>query len=507
MKKTQSKFRMSHFANAEPPVFLVGMRPYEEAIAGVLIFVLLILGVSCSPATSLDQGLNGTWESVGYGWILEIRDSTDYAVYDVNEIACLPGRRAPFAEIGGAITLSGDTLFLKRGILTYLFTRLDTLPESCSTPVPVSRARDPLYNFDVFARNVADHYVFMDLNGVNWDILRQEQRQKIASSPADTTLYRVLGETFSILGDNHAYLEASADLYERLEEDSDDVEEAPVPSDSIEYGDFPVAAMVAKNHLSRELTQDSWLIQWGWMAEGTALVEIKAMWLYADLEIPQGLIDKKGFVDAYVETFHQMDEGRYIQMEVAGVRRIMDRVVEDLREAERIILDVRFNGGGQDAVSFEILRYFNEERRIVGLQQVKAGDSLSPVQPLCLEASETPFLNPVYILTSPQTGSAAEGFALASLSMPHVRRIGAPTSGALSTALEKQLPNGWHFSLSNELFMDADGVYYENRGIPVDYKLEYPKGRQAFFRSVAEGLEQDKAAILEAVESLGMAEN
>jgi C-terminal processing protease CtpA/Prc len=180
----------------------------------------------------------------------------------------------------------------------------------------------------------------------------------------------------------------------------------------------------------------------------------------------------------------------------------MNRVMNDLVEADRMVLDVRFNGGGQDAVSFEILRHFNEKRRIVGLQQVKSGDTLSPVQPLYLEASENPFLRPVYILTSPQTGSAAEAFALASLSLPHVKRIGAPTSGALSTALERRLPNGWYYSISNELFMDTAGAFYENRGVPADLNLPYPGGRQPFFRAVAEQPDRDKEQLVKAIEAL-----
>ncbi len=52
------------------------------------------------------------------------------------------------------------------------------------------------------------------------------------------------------------------------------------------------------------------------------------------------------------------------------------------------------------------------------------------------------------------TGSAAELFALATMSLPHIKRIGSTTTGAMSTALEKKLPNGWDFALSNEIFMD-----------------------------------------------------
>ena len=195
-----------------------------------------------------------------------------------------------------------------------------------------------------------------------------------------------------------------------------------------------------------------------------------------------------------------MDEGNYIEREVAGVRKAMERAMADLKSADRIILDIRFNGGGQDAVSFEILRHFNNQKRKVALERLKGPAGFSPMQELWLETSKTPFVKPVYLLISPQTGSAAETMALASQSLPHFRRIGSNTSGALSTTLEKELPNGWSFALSNEHFMDTSGVLYENKGIPADYELDYPRDRQAFFRQVAEAPEADLEAVREALE-------
>ena len=119
-----------------------------------------------------------------------------------------------------------------------------------------------------------------------------------------------------------------------------------------------------------------------------------------------------------------------------------------------------------------------------------------------IEGTKDAFTKPVYILTSPQTGSAAESFSIATMPLKNVKRIGSPTSGALSTALEKTLPNGWVFSISNEIYMDNDGKAYENIGVPVDYDLNYPKDRQDFFRSVVNDLETDKQSILEAIEKL-----
>ena len=215
------------------------------------------------------------------------------------------------------------------------------------------------------------------------------------------------------------------------------------------------------------------------------------------------LIENKGFVDAYVDTFHKMYEDAYIKKEVEGVSKIMDMLMRDLDATASIVIDIRFNGGGQDAVSFEILsRFISESKLQIATQKLKYKDHFSPVLPLYIKGSTNAYSKPLYVLTSPQTGSAAEAFAIATMAMNNVKRIGAPTAGAMSTALEKTLPIGWAFSISNEIYMDNQGTNYENIGIPVDYNLDYSRDRQTFFRNVANDLDNDKTQILEAIESL-----
>ncbi|MEL6484279.1 MAG: S41 family peptidase, partial [Bacteroidota bacterium] len=258
----------------------------------------------------------------------------------------------------------------------------------------------------------------------------------------------------------------------------------------------------AKSHMEEELTEDAKLIRWGKMSENLGYVQIMTMWLHADLDIPQALIDQNGFVDAYVETFHNMYEGDYIKQEAKAVATVMEKVMNDLRSLDAIVLDVRFNGGGQDAVSYAILKHFVGEKVHIANQKLRYGNQFSPPLELYLEGVTKPFLKPVYVLTSPQTGSAAEAFSMATLALPHFKRIGSATSGAMSTALEKTLPNGWSFAISNEINLDLKGNVYENIGIPVDYDLQYPKDRQEFFRHVANDLEKDKKTILAAIEAL-----
>nr|WP_299343037.1 S41 family peptidase [Allomuricauda sp.] len=483
--------------------YLVGKKASLKKLLCIIILTLSLVG--CLKEKTQSISINGTWESIGSGWILNIKDSTDYSLYDVTAVSCLPNRKASISEIMEELSLKNDTLSLKKGVITYKFTKIAALPEICSAVQTEDEKNDPLYNFEVFADNVKEHYAFMELNNINWDSLYTAQKEKLIVKPTEVNLYKILEETLEKLNDNHAYLEASDTLYAQLEAEEEEVvvveEETETETEIREYGDLEVAIMVADNHLQEVMTRDSKLIRWGKLTDNIGYVQIMAMWLHADLQIPKELIEKKGYLDAYVETFHKMYEGDYIKKEVDAVKKIMDNVMADLSAMESIVMDVRFNGGGQDAVSFEILSRFIEDSLHIANQRLKYGNALSPTLPLYIEGTQEAYNKPVYVLTSPQTGSAAEAFSIATMVMPKVKRIGSATTGAMSTALEKTLPNGWSFSISNEIYMDTEGNIYENKGIPVDHELGYSRERQTFFRSVALDLEKDKIDILNALEA------
>jgi hypothetical protein len=469
-----------------------------------ILIAFCVIICSCQKNIDHQPNINGVWQSIGSGWLLEIKDSTQFKFYDITSISCLPSTEGPFDEIASSINFSNDTLSLKKGVITYFFTGLEELPLICSTHLEEEKINDPIHNFEIFATTVKDHYAFMELNNINWNSLYQKQKSKIQTEPTNINLYQIIDETLEELNDNHAYLEADEKTYQQLDKlEEQNTKEENIPSKELkEYGDFQIAEMVTQHHLEEEYTKDSWLIKWGRLKDSIGYMQVKAMWLYADLDIPQELIDSIGYVDAYVTSFHQLYEGNYIEKEVMGARKIMKQVMKDLKDMSSIVIDVRFNGGGQDAVSFEILSHFINRTQKVATQKLRHLDTFSPTITLSIEGKPNPYTKPIYILTSAQTGSAAEAFSIASMSLPNVHRIGTPTAGAMSTALEKRLPNGWAFSISNEIYMDLKGNVYENKGIPVNAKSNYPRDRQTFFRNVANDLEKDKLEILEAIEKL-----
>lgn len=472
--------------------------------ANLIALLVLFSFISCKKVERPSETINGIWESIGSGWVLQIQDSTQYTLYDVTAISCLPKRQSDLREIIESLKIQNDTLTLRKGVITYKFARTNQIPTTCNQHLIDTQRLDPLFNFEVFAQTVKEHYAFMELNHIDWESLYKKQKAKLNKNTSDIELYQIIEETLEILNDNHAYLEATDDLYDAMEAAHPTEEETLTEQeDQPEIGDFQVASMVVKHHLQEDMTCDSWLVHWGKLNDSIGYIQIKAMWLYADLDIPESLIINKGFVDAYVDTFHKMYEDDYIKKEVEGVSKIMDMVMSDLDATASIVIDIRFNGGGQDAVSFEILsRFISENNLQIATQKLKYKDHFSPVLPLYIKGSTNAYSKPLYVLTSPQTGSAAEAFAIATMAMNNVKRIGAPTAGAMSTALEKTLPIGWAFSISNEIYMDNQGTNYENIGIPVDYNLDYSRDRQTFFRNVANDLDNDKTQILEAIESL-----
>ena len=226
------------------------------------------------------------------------------------------------------------------------------------------------------------------------------------------------------------------------------------------------------------------------------------MFLYADLNLNDSLVKENGFVNTYMDAFNKLSYEQQISKEVAGINNIMDTIMEDLKETKYIIIDVRFNGGGQDVVALEILKRFNANRKQIASKKARHYDGFTKKTPIYLDSTKNPYTKPVYLLTSQQSASATDMISLSSMELNQLKRIGSHTNGAISDALQKTLPNGWHFSLSNEIYTDNNDKHYENIGIPVDFELNYPKDRQTFFRSVGKDLERDKQSILNAIEKL-----
>lgn len=141
-----------------------------------------------------------------------------------------------------------------------------------------------------------------------------------------------------------------------------------------------------------------------------------------------------------------------------------------LSDTAGLIVDVRGNGGGWDAVSVALASRFSDEAVLVWEKQSRSGPAhtdFTDWRPQHLDAARA-YDGPVVVLTSGATFSAAETFTLAMSVLPDVTLLGEPTSGHLSDMSDGSLPNGWDYTLSGERYRSADGLFYEAVGVPVD---------------------------------------
>ena len=99
-------------------------------------------------------------------------------------------------------------------------------------------------------------------------------------------------------------------------------------------------------------------------------------------------------------------------------------------------------------------------------------DSFIPIGDFFVEPrGDLQFTKDIIVLTSGMTASAAENFTLMMMPFPYVTIIGEITSGAFSDVLNRTLPNGWEFGLSNERFFSSEGIDYQKIGITPDIAI------------------------------------
>jgi C-terminal processing protease CtpA/Prc len=160
---------------------------------------------------------------------------------------------------------------------------------------------------------------------------------------------------------------------------------------------------------------------------------------------------------------------------VNSARLAMKQAISSLRGVRGVIIDLRYNGGGGDAVAVAVAGFFTDQPVKAYSKRVyyngKVGE---PYQVVVRPEISERLSVPIAILTSDFTVSAAEVCVLALKALPRSVQIGQPTRGSLSDRLHKVMPNGWTISLSNEIYADRTGGVFEVRGVPPDIATVMP---------------------------------
>ncbi len=155
---------------------------------------------------------------------------------------------------------------------------------------------------------------------------------------------------------------------------------------------------------------------------------------------------------------------------------IFDQALERLKGTRGLILDLRFNGGGDENLARSLAGRFVDQPRVYSVNQYRNGarhDNLGPK----LERKVEPrgpwrYQGPVVALCGQKTMSSAESFVLMLAQCPQVMTVGDRTAGSSGNPRRLTLPGEIRVNLPRWLDMDPNGMPIDSVGIRPDIPIK-----------------------------------
>lgn len=410
------------------------------------------------------QGILGMWESKTRGELLCFYESEEkklmLARYQFTPISMLP-EQPPF-EINitdlrgvkfqdGSLCI-GEVEYQRTNKIDYVF------PKALGTQIE---------NFDVLVETFKQHYAFFNIRNIDWNNLVNHYRGKISNEMTNSELFQIFKEMLSQIQDNHVA------LAQGLDENSE------------KYFGFSLRhgfhGKIEKERLSfvKNRNQDIELSDYVDETTNRAVKSIEDNYLLQVYKDPANKVIWGCMKES-------PDIGYFNLLSMEGkapdeLKEILDNVIGYFNEnrIKSLIIDVRFNQGGDDAMSIAIAERFAHAKTVAFTTQTYYGAG-------ALTEKKLVYLEPegkkqiwqegieIFLLTSPITASAAESFVMAMSALSNITRIGESTMGILSDQFARKLPNGWWVMLSNEICLTPAGELFESSGIPPHIKADFP---------------------------------
>ncbi len=309
----------------------------------------------------------------------------------------------------------------------------------------------PVDNFEALWHEFDIGYGAMAAKKLNWDSLKLVYSSKVTNSSSDYELYEAMCGLLHEINDGHTDLRSSVGFFRswnrRLK--SFYVDSYTFSMEKVNDQLKTIRAYYLNNNYATVEVE-------GWMFfYGTVDVNQKKIgYLY----IPSFSLDH--FPDAFIQS-----------------------AVDDFQLSDAVIIDLRFNGGGNTESFVKTLNRFASESKVFLKSKYRNGPSHNDFSEM-FEHRIHPHIDclknkPVAILMNSYTASSSEHFILGMKSQKDVITIGDTTCGAFSSINERLLPNGWCFRIGGQvvytpegnLLVDSKGRYLEGIGLSPDYYM------------------------------------
>jgi hypothetical protein len=412
----------------------------------------------------------GLWSSEGYGLFLRIHPSGIDA-FETTAVSCLPAWKARRAADQDAAWVfrggfaSGDeiirispavsptTAVLRRSddLAAMQLHRVSSPPASCKQPVKDT----PRTNYDVFWATFAENYPFFPLHAVDWYAADRKFGPLLTPETKPDELFSIFSQMIEPLHDSHVVLAAFSTHMPRgkdwLKTPMKEVWLHKSDPDPFEDGDFDRANQIIESRYIEGKTQRfcGEQIRFGWVRVGQV---------------------------AYlgIVSFHQYTPDDDLRTGLRCLQAAYDAIFATTGQLKGLVIDVRSNGGGEDAFVLELASRLTDKRYVAFRKQAllssKGGLKFTVPESIFVEPSDRPrYLGPAVLLIGRKSASAAETFTMALMGRkPRIVRIGENTQGVFSDVLDRRLPNDWRLVLPNEIYVTEDGMSFDVVGVPPD---------------------------------------
>ncbi len=164
----------------------------------------------------------------------------------------------------------------------------------------------------------------------------------------------------------------------------------------------------------------------------------------------------------------------------------LDQVLERIRSAPAIIVDVRPNGGGDDQLALRFAARFASRSAVTEYIQFRNGPAHSDfgteVVRTVSPGGAWQFTKPVIVLSGRGVYSSNESFIAAMREQAHITIVGDTTGGGTANPGTHDLGLGWKYTVSRWIARTADRVPIEGRGIPPNVYVAWDPAVRAMGR-------------------------
>jgi hypothetical protein len=287
----------------------------------------------------------------------------------------------------------------------------------------------PIEMFDAFWATFDREYSYFAYKGINWDSLRTEFRPRATMAESEEALISILKQMVAPLRDVHVRF---------------------MPPDGGSEASYLPTATVNWNG---GIWHDR-MVSCGFVQPNPEL----------------GYCRMSGFGYVFVWSWNSA------LLTVADLDAVIDRYLD----APGLIIDVRANGGGTDALALALAGRFAQDRTTIGYVRFRNGsdhnDFGTEITRRVSPRGSFQFHKPVIVLAGRGVFSSSETFISAMRELPNVTVMGDTTGGGSGNPSQHRLKT-WGYTVSRWIEWTADRRVIEWKGIPPDVVVAWDKMR------------------------------